>query len=183
MKYQDNLHLIVDTYLDNPNLLLPLNLKSFHDAINNTEFQKDIQDISWPILESILQELKILPKSNWNLYVAVDDFMNSAGVARPSQLEGFETRKLVSFLRHVCILDVLEDTIGVYESTEDIENERINICQVLINLDPENEQVYSEEIKRLMQEQMTRKAIQHIDKRRIHIETEGVLTTLGLIQA
>jgi len=61
-----------------------------------------------------------------------------------------------------------------YRHLEDVENERIEICQWLREF-AEEKDAYSQEISELMYEAVIRRSLLHIDKSKIHIDTGGLL--------
>ena len=183
-QFEDCLHLIVNAYMLNKNLLLSINLLDFVDAHRTSSYKKNSGDICWPILESILQQERFTDRDSWKLYVELDDFLTAIGFKSPSEISIFDgdRQQFVYFLRSVCVTEVLDYSI-VYKSSEDLENERIRICQMLLELDTSRAVMYSEEIRCLMREQMTRKAIQHIYKCRVHIDTTGIRNSLDVLFA
>jgi hypothetical protein len=86
-------------------------------------------------------------------------------------------QRILFFLQNVCVLDVLDHSVE-YESTDDIENERIAICQMLLELDSDNASAYSEEIFRLIQTGLVRKALQHLDESKVSIDERGIMQSL-----
>jgi hypothetical protein len=86
-------------------------------------------------------------------------------------------RKLLHFLRYVCVVRVMEDST-VFLEFKDVELERIKICQGLIDLDPENERTYSEEIRILTRDAEVAALLRHVEESRIYVDEDGVRRVL-----
>lgn len=109
--------------------------------------------------------------------LAYEEFLNAQNFARPSQIRSHEARfqieSLKYFLRYVCVTSVM-DTSTAFDSSDDIENERIAVCQMLTELDPENTAIYSEEIKGITQRLMISRGIREIERGKIHVDIDGI---------
>ena len=108
---------------------------------------------------------------------AYEDFLLTNGMNRPSELAGcvskFDKEKVVYYLRHICI-EVNMDTSIVFDGAKDIASERLIICKLLCELDPENYTIYQQEIKELIRSQVISNRIQEIDESRIFIDLPGI---------
>ena len=180
-QYKESAQLIVDIYLNQRSLLISVSLDDLVRYCQAYPAHPLTSDICWPIACYIHYSTKGELKENESLYYACDDFLSSAGVDRPSKLppdaESTDHRKLIFFLRHICIPEVLDFSVA-YESSAELENERIAICQWLLNLDPKNAEVYSREISDLTQAGMIRRAMIHLDESKVYIDTKGIIHSL-----
>lgn len=112
--------------------------------------------------------------------ISVEEFLSETGAHRPSNLQGTSIdvtpRILIFFLQNVCRIDTLDSHIE-YESTSDVENERIRILLWLIELDEKQKSQYTDEIAAIAQKQLLLKGVQTVDKSKIYVDVEGVKAT------
>jgi hypothetical protein len=111
----------------------------------------------------------------------LEDYLFRTGHRRPSQLAVPHTRSgeqlLVHLLRHLAIPSVL-DSHTEYESSQDVENERILVCQLLIGLDPSRAVTYSEEIARVTRAQLIQRGVRQVEKSKIYVDIAGLQNNL-----
>jgi hypothetical protein len=129
-----------------------------------------------PLLSSVLLHFASRINSSWEseLSDAYENTMNAWGITRPSELDVESIDPItLYFLRSICVPRVLEDSTD-FESVEEIEAERILICQKLISKDPENTTQYADEIKTITREQNVSALLQHVEANMINVDTSGV---------
>lgn len=170
------LELMVSEILKNEKIVSILPLKELLDII---ETSKDIDlsgNISLPIAYDIYTKYIESDKDIIKAEVC-EDFLFSHNLDKPSKIikyiEQIEKVKLVYFLKNVCIPQVL-DSSPTYNSTEEIEKERMAVCQLLVTLDPQNSDVYSEEIKSITQRLIIKNGIREIEQSKIYVNVEGI---------
>ena len=119
--------------------------------------------------------------SNKNMIIAVScgKFLKANGFNRPSEIEEglFNKDLLIYFLRNVCIVNIL-DSCNEYNSSEEVEKERILVCQKLSLLDPQNANIYSEEIKQITQKIVIRQHIRKIDDSKIYVDIDEIKSNI-----
>lgn len=108
---------------------------------------------------------------------AVSEFIAANGVERPSELktatDSIPKNQLIYFLRRLCVPTVL-DMMMIFESSQEIEDERSAICSVLLSLDPQNAQEYRDEILNMEHRKMLQEGMRLLDQSRIHVDIDGV---------
>lgn len=113
-----------------------------------------------------------------DLGIVCSNFFELEDIERPSQMKVFASRydkkMLVYFLKNVCISKTMDDAIYVFENPQQRDQERVEICNLLTFLDPENEKEYENEIRELTQKLMINKELKIIDESRIHVNVEGI---------
>lgn len=165
-KHREAVILFVDNYIKNKSLV--------------TKFQKElllniIEKSGCNGLEDIIELpifYKIVSLDPYSQYVSYDIFISSYNAERPKQIFGLNDRfgsaKFIFFLRDVCTADILHHSY-LFEGSEDIENERIEILRELLRIDKENEGIYIKEITEISQAAAIRKAIREVNKGRITV--------------
>jgi hypothetical protein len=113
--------------------------------------------------------------------IAVEEFLIETKSYRPSNLRSIDLhipgRVLIFFLQNLCKVDILDSHIE-YDSTLEVENERIRILLWLIEIDERQKSQYTDEIAAIAQKQLLRKGVETIDKSKIYVDVEGVKTTI-----
>jgi tetratricopeptide (TPR) repeat protein len=179
-RLSDCAHMLVDAYLTRPHLLSGLPLDRLFSPLAPPP--PDVaKDISWPILHSIYLAHRAVDRRAERLYASYEAFLSAHGCDRPSSLgahrDQFDRARFIFFLRHVCVPEVMDFSVA-FASSEELRGERIQICQLLLALDPPHTDAYSQEIARLTQEGQIQRALRHLDQRKIFIDTAGILRSL-----
>ncbi|AFE05948.1 hypothetical protein COCOR_04660 [Corallococcus coralloides DSM 2259] len=174
--------IIADAFLTQRHLLTSLPIAELLAAYEQQEDNRShMQDISWPIVYFIVYATEGRNRDNEQLHKTYDNFLSAHGLTKPSELSAVQNTlpqaKLIFFLRYLCVHEVMDCSIW-FESTAELEAERIAVCQLLLAIDPGNSESYNQEISRLTQVGMIRKAIQHLDDSKVYIDTAGITQSL-----
>jgi hypothetical protein len=109
--------------------------------------------------------------------IAYEDLLNYYGITKPSDLlnieQTFDQVYMIYFLRNICVLQIMDSSIW-FNSSEEVERERIAVCQILIKLDPENTEDYLREVKSITQSLIIRKGMREIEKSKIFVNVDGI---------
>ena len=176
--YKEPIELIVNQFLNQNTLVKQVSLAELFDDIQHNIETADQLDklIDFPILYDIYSKFYSVDRES-EKGEAYEEFLLSYNVRRPSQLNiekmDIPMNKLVYFFRYVCIESVMDYSM-FFNSTEEIKSERIIICQLLRNLDQENEEVYSNEIKEITQKQIINRGLREIEKSKIYVDVAGI---------
>lgn len=108
---------------------------------------------------------------------AYESVMAGLKSTRPSrlvdQVDNIGRSRLVYFLRHICIPRVFDDTIDFASITE-IDEERIAVCQRLIELDSTHKDEYATEIKAITREANIYQALKKVESSKIFVDEAGI---------
>lgn len=111
-----------------------------------------------------------------------ENVLFQANVNKPSELAGehfqYEPRMLIYFLRHVCVSRILDDS-SAYNSVEEIEEERIAICQWLTELEPSNKSVYASEIKDITRNENIATIWHQFQSSKVYVDEDGLRNYLA----
>jgi hypothetical protein len=106
-----------------------------------------------------------------------ENIMNSFELKNPSQLpliyKDSDKSILIFFLRNVCTPRVLDDTT-YFNSVEEIEAERIAVCQSLLSIDSNNSKSYLDEIRSLTRAGNVAKLLSKIQISKIFVDEPGI---------
>lgn len=180
-RLQQCAELVLDAYFYTKELLHSIalaDLLSLYEAQGGVEYSADL---AWPVLYSIYYLERDVPRDDKRLFVLNDAFLATQGVARPSRLlpvtEKLPKNRIAHFLRYVCVPEILDWSID-YASTDDLEAERVSVCQMLMTLDGESADVYSAEIGRLLQARAIREALRQVDSSKVYVDVNGIRRSL-----
>lgn len=113
-----------------------------------------------------------------DLGIVCEDFFNFNNIRRPSEMGElvgkYDDSMLVYFLKNVCVPKTLDDSLVIFENTQERDKERVEICNLLVHIDTENMKEYEAEIREITQKLMINKELKKIDESRIHVNAEGI---------
>ncbi len=108
---------------------------------------------------------------------AYDDFLIKNGMERPSEISDadIEINKatLIYYLRNICEPSVMQVSTA-FSGTEDVYNERLEVCQHLIEIDPDNTEDYEEELREIIRDRHIKSAVDHLEQSKIYINEEPI---------
>lgn len=109
---------------------------------------------------------------------AYENVLSARGLERPSELVGFGANEIeLNYLRNICLPRIMEDSTA-FDSVEEVENERISICQRLMELDHERANTYANEIKAITRNQKVSALLNHVESSMVYVDTAGVLSVV-----
>ncbi len=108
---------------------------------------------------------------------AVIGFLDSAGAAKPADLarakDSFDPLELTYFLRFLCV-ESLMDRAGRFETSKAALEGRLEVCRLLLQLDPIQPETYHTEIKDLARQLMVRRRMREVEQSKIYIDIDSV---------
>jgi hypothetical protein len=137
----------------------------------------DYSSLSTSITFHLLLRNKDDNKAQDYLRWSCDEFLESHKLTRPSKLlqilEQFDRPQVGYFLSEVCKPQILEACRHL-RKTKDLEEERINICTTLMELDFDHVEAYQQEIMTLSTKLSVDAGIQLLDRSRVFVNTSGI---------
>jgi hypothetical protein len=169
---EEIVHLFVN--LDFNINLLPI--KNVYDTLSE-EVQKDIsKSIDFSIF-TYLYTYYFAYNKQYLLSNASEDFIFSCGVKKPSELRlhvsSFKKSILIFYLKHVCVESTM-DTWLEFSSSKEVSLERVEICKLIIDLEPSQKDAIQSEIREIMQRLKLKERLREIDQSKIYIDTESI---------
>lgn len=166
---QEALKLSISTIVENQNLSHIFHLELLIEEIEKQQFEGVKELIELPLIYQFTFD------DSYKVYVAYDEFMDYHNLERPSELKAevqkWHNQKCIRFLSDVCSIEVLHHSYQ-FEGTDDIEKERIKICQLLIEIDSINESKYQKEIAEITKKNKLRKGLSKVNQGRIEVNVE-----------
>ncbi len=83
-------------------------------------------------------------------------------------------KELIYFLRNVCSTKIMDISISTFKNSQERDKERVEICNILSQIDPDNLKEYEKEIRELTQKLMINAELKIIEENRIHVNVDGM---------
>jgi hypothetical protein len=133
-------------------------------------------EINLAILLHVLAK-HVHPKWERELSDVFENVLGEYGIERPSEIvdsqEESQHGQLVYFLRNICIPRILDDSTA-FESVDEIELERIAICQLLLKVDPDRSQDYLAEIRVVTRDLNVAHLLKKVQTSKIYVDEVGL---------
>ncbi len=172
-KYHDALELFIDNYLKNRYAVIQINLKNLYKQITKNTNNSIKKSIAMPILSSLVNRDEV-----GTVFVDFANFVDGRGIGRVSELfnmqSQFPKKSLIHFMKNICIPDVMDSMYWIFESEEEVLEERLLICQGLRCLDTEGEKEYNDEIGLITQKQSLLNNIRYLEEQKIDFDLEKI---------
>jgi hypothetical protein len=172
------LDLFVNNFLNNKYLINRMDIQLLLKKIDQSD-RRIYRNINVPIFYHCYYS-RI--NGNGKIYASYANFLSYYDIVKPSEIEiienEFTINKLIYFLRYICIPEVMDSSI-YFDNTEEIDIERIKICQFLTFVDKENSDLYFDEISSISKRTLLRKRIQEIDESKIFVDIKGIEKLAG----
>lgn len=173
------LRLFTHNYFKNELLILKLDVYKLIKLIESDSSKSYLKDIEVTILYHFFYS-----KTNeiGKIYGAYANFMASKGLKKPSELRknlnDYDFESILYFFKNICVPEIIDSSI-YFDDIEEIENERVNICQILSEIDPEKKDSYLAEISSISKKATLRKRLREVDESKIHVDVEGIIKLAG----
>ena len=159
--------------------LLPI--KAVAIAIAKDEGRPLSGDLSVPILFELYTR-HVGKNYDSECMFACTEFLEAHGLQRPTDLRRvygqFDRKKLVYFLRYVSVESIM-DRSSMFDSSRALLEERLGICQLLIELDSDGVESYHTEIKTLLRRLMLQKRMKEVEQSKIFVDTDSIKRTVA----
>lgn len=171
-RIEDAIKYSINIFIENPMLFRLIEVEPLIKKISNNGVEVYSELIETPILFSFVTK-------EYDLYVVYDEFMSHHDFSYPSVIEyeefinKYSKQKTIYFLSKVCTVETLRYCLD-FESINDVEQERIKICNYLTSIDEKNENIYSKEIENILKAQAVRKVIKEVDNARLFVNIENL---------
>ena len=104
-------------------------------------------------------------------------FLDAHGMARPSSVgqlrDQLDHKMLVYFLRFVCV-DTTMERSGLFPGSTALLEERMAVCRLLVELDPDGSPDYHAEVKELARRLMVKKRLAEVEHTRIFVDIDSI---------
>lgn len=167
------LQISTELVVDNIYTSLFIPLEKIADFIN--EADEDIRsNICSPILYYVYTIYFKKDRMD-DLGIICEDFFRFEKIERPVKMDicKYNKQMLIYFLRYVCNPKVMDISIP-FKGTQERDQERVGICNLLSEIDASNVKEYEEEIRIITQKLMINRELKTIEENRIHVNVDGI---------
>ena len=175
-RLEECLEFIVSSYLLERHLYLVLPIKEVLNKIESVADESLCGNIFLPIIYDICCRFVDDSRSVERGY-AYEDFLLGQNVERPSELLSqigkFDQEKLIYFLRHLCVEPVM-DCSTAFHSSQEVRDERLLVCRMLVELDTTNIETYQSEIKDILRRSTIKQQMRQIEQSKIYVDIESI---------
>lgn len=167
---------IAAAYLSDPHALHMLAVTRCVEAISDD----DAQALSKNVSLAIVYDLYLRFFGDDRPFIRNDSFedcLSHYGYKKPSQMgvrpEGISSDKLLYFLRYVCIPEVMLNS-GSFISSKEVDDERLKVCALLREIDPENASDYDTEVREITRKQIIQQGLRHVEQSKLAIDPQPI---------
>lgn len=173
---EECIYYITSVFIATPHLTVILPIADVVTATTE-EIRVSIADrLSVPVLYDMYSRFVDKQQESTRRF-AYEDFLVRHGVSRPSELiwrdDRFPRDLFVYFLRYICVPEIM-DVSPVFETSKDVEDERIAVCNILADLDPAHKDVYQAENRDFLIRHSIQKGIRQVEQSKIFVDDRGV---------
>ncbi|RDX33437.1 hypothetical protein DZA31_00800 [Arcobacter sp. HD9-500m-PIT-SAG02] len=163
-------NLYIENYFINKHLLDNIDYVEEINFINNSGYKK------LDICLDLILYLHICKASSIITPLVYRMFMRKIMIGQPSEIssDNFDIKKLVYFLKNVCVQSILSKDVMNFKNLNDVYLERVKICQLLIKIDSDNSAIYTDEIINITQTIKIKERMRDIDNSRIYVDIDGL---------
>jgi hypothetical protein len=180
-RIEECLECVVGGYFINNNLIYNLNIQDLTEYITENhqfDFSDNIctsilYDLYSKYVSSSLDEIKAI---RYEIFLEANGFTKASELIR--EVDKFDSEKVNYFLEFNCTMQIM-DSSEYLLNTKEVEDERINICQFLVERGVSNKISLLKEIKNITESFLISKFINEIEQNKIYVNIEGIKTQLS----
>jgi hypothetical protein len=165
------IHLYIEHFFKNKYLVQKVNVGLVKEQIKKERYKNIQHTIELPLFYFLTNS------EDYDIHTAYECYLLSTNSEKPSELIAktkIYNRNLLFFLRNICTLDIFKHSPFI-TNTRDKLTERINVCQKLKEIDPNNKSTYIEEETVLSNKIIIQKGIQEIDESKIYVNQDSII--------
>lgn len=169
--------LIADTVVSDPGATDLMPVAECAKILNGKEIRKKLAgNIAIPIV-LLLNSINYNDEFDKALAYSYEDFLIKHGLERPSQLKektsDFDKPLLVFYLRYVCTPAIMKVS-SVFKGSVELQNERLAVFTLLLDIDEPNAKVYESEIREITRAQIIRSGVRHVEQSKMSIDVPAI---------
>ena len=159
--------LYVERFINNEFSTLRMDLEKLFKSMKSLSFEMK-SSIYTPIFTYLRDR-----NDYASIFSSVANFMDCNSIVKPSQLteikSKYDEKILVFFLRYICTNEILDSFYNIFDTDEDVESERIEICNFLQRIDSDNGSEYIQEISQIMQKKKIFEGVNYLENVKIDL--------------
>lgn len=169
---------LIQAHLECPNALTILPVRELVEKMPEIDQWPNVISLSMLFNLSLqMHDTEDLSKTR----LAFEKFCEDNSIFSPkdlaARLEEFGRNHVISFLETVWRPEVMRQTL-LYGSASDIEDARIEACQVLARIDPDKARAYQQELASRIKQQEIAKASALVEQSKVYVDIEAIKRSL-----
>jgi len=107
---------------------------------------------------------------------AYEDYLRAINKEKPSEIKFTQENKekLKYYLRFLCQENIMDLSGGFEGGSNEVMEERLKICRLLLDNDSENEEIYKNEISEIVRRQVISSRRKEVDQSRVYVDIKGI---------
>ncbi len=176
-KYQEMLKEIVRGCLEEQELRHALSLRIIFSNLTWNELRPLSGTIELPIVLSVYLSDYEDDRHRTNLRYAFEEFLLKNNIDRPSELRDilgkYDRDHVIYFLRHIAKQEIM-DICLTFRSSLELDEERMNVCLMLVEIDPANREIYESELFEITKKIRIQEGLQLVDRSRVFVDISAL---------
>lgn len=180
-RIEECIECIIDGYFINNNLIYNLNIKELTEYITENhqfDFSSNINtsilyDLYSKYVSSSLDEIKAI---RYEMFLEENGFTKASELIK--EIDKFDSVKVNYFLEFNCTMQIMDSSEYLLD-TKEVEEERINICQYLVEKGSSHKTSLLKEIKNITESSLISRYINEIEQNKIYVNIEGIKIQLA----
>ncbi len=177
-QFQSALDTVINAFLESPNAPTLLPFREMVGLLPDADLWPNT--INLGLLLNLASQFD-LDDDISKLRLAFEKFCEVNAITRPSELaeetDRFGLPNIIAFLDHVWQPEVMRQTL-LYMSPEEIEEARIEACQVLVKIDVVKARAHKEELASRIKQQEIAKTTALVEKSKVYVDIEAIKRSL-----
>lgn len=170
-KFEKAVSIIVNSFFENENLVRRCNLSMLYEKLKRSRNRELFGDIDYPIFVYLYDKMNIK-----NHRIAFSNYLDSHHIFNSEVLINriTSTRKSIFFYEKICTLNVIKRDVRLSKSASDASKIRIDILQRLIDINPEQQKIYLDEISMITTKKEINNRIRQVSQRKVYVDEEKI---------
>jgi len=173
---EEAIEYVCSTYLSDPHMLSMLPVKECAFILDKKRRSVLAGRLSTPIMLDLYtrkHDFKYASERNY----AYEDFLLAHGLEKPSQLrtqsQNFDQSMLLYYLRLICVPEVMQDSTA-FDSSRELDEERLAVCAILADIDPDNLEEYEQEIRDITRQLVIRRGVRAVEQSKLFVDMSAI---------
>lgn len=170
-KYEQAMITTVNAYFQNNNLIKRCDLEFLNLKLKKSHDKKIYARIEYPIFTYLVDEL-----DTKNYRIAFSNFLDAQNILNFDELINrvSDEPKVIFFFEKVCTLNVLKREVRLAKSAHEASKIRLSILQKLIEVNPEQQKKYLDEISTIMTKIEINNKIRQVSQRKVYVDERKI---------
>lgn len=170
-QYERAIAIIVDAFFENENLIRRCNLGLLYEKLKRIRIPVLFEQIDYPIFVYLCDKLNVKKHR-----IAFSNFLEVHGICSSDVLLSLidDDCKVVFFFEKICTQNVIKREVKLSKSASDASEIRIKILQRLIEVNPEQQKRYLEEISTITTKREINNRIRQVSQRKVYVDEEKI---------